>query len=264
MNTKKSFELKKVHLEQIRNCYQGLGKKTIIGSSGLFFYCCHRFRNPTIAPIFLTKKKLSTQNLADIEQHISDNPLNAKYDTNTAHISVIKDPYFGSDVKAVLKSSGWKNSTKSQGWINIWTEATKLEIPNGFYFKVGHFFEPSLHRDFCKMQRLNFGTDRKFDAEFDRWHRTLGKEIMLVVIYNSRNKPVGAGLVAKGGNQTSFLYSGSIDKRYRNKGLWKLLLAARQSLSNTGSGHLWVLFSRNPHISRKGQIVRKLHTFTKS
>ncbi|MNT01134.1 hypothetical protein D3C72_1355880 [compost metagenome] len=138
-----------------------------------------------------------------------------------------------------------------------------MVLPKGYSFKVGRYFDKAVYKDFVKMMKENFKTSKQFQSELDRMHRTIEENLLTVVIYNSKSKAVGAGLVVTGADRASFLYCGSISSKYRRKGLWKLLVAARQSASNTGSGHIWATTTFNSNIMFKGDYSKKIVRYYK-
>lgn len=218
-----------------------------------------------MSPIFSLKKNISTKDLVALEKYFATtkNQAQGPFENHSPRLAVFEDSYYNlQSIDRRMQKQGWQKHSGAY-WLNVWKQPLPVKIPKGFYFKAGPYFEKALYKDFRKMMRENFGTSLKFLRELDKMHRLIQDQLRSVVIYNSKSQPVGAGLVATG-SKGSFLYCGSINKKYRRKGLWKLLVAARQSISNSGPDHMWATSTFNPNIFEKGDLSRKIVFYHKS
>ena len=81
-------------------------------------------------------------------------------------------------------------------------------------------------------------------------------------IYSSTGKLAASGSVFSKG-EYAYLFAGGVMPRYRKKGLWKCLLAARQAITVGQGVKYWLYTSGNPFIHQKGDVVFKNLTLKK-
>jgi hypothetical protein len=254
--------LQATELRLIRHCFEPLGKLTHISGSKISFFECPAWRNPVMSTIFPAGRDLSNRDIAALTTHFANSKRRGTYDVASPYISLLEGAHNSSANQARLRKAGWVQSKKTRGWINLWTAAVPITIPKGFTFQAGDVFDLKLHRDFLRMQIRNFGSSKPFNDELDRLNRKFGARLICVVIYNRNSRPVASGLVINGASG-SYLYSGSVDAKYRGRGLWRLLTAVRMSFASSHGGkpHAWLMLTRTPHLSKSGQISRRIETF---
>jgi hypothetical protein len=148
-------------------------------------------------------------------------------------------------------------------FINFWMKPVTFQIPEGFSVKFGDYFDRSIFRDFDFVMKRVFKVDDVFQKKIKRLSREMSVQPKIIVIYNSRGRPVATGGVTVLG-QTGWLFSGSVLKSYQGKGLWNCLLGLRQVFSQQMGVKNWILETQNERIEKKFQKQIQMTFFTKS
>lgn len=259
-----SMRLDTKKIRRIKQCYSGLGLLEKALPRHVDLYHCNHWRNGVMSPNFLAKKTISTDDLSALEKYFQKNKVKGPYETNTPRFAILQDSYYDRKrIEKQIKKKSWTKLSGSNETINVWENPLPISLPKGYFFKVGRYFDKSVYKDFVRMMNEGFGRDKKFQNELDKMHRVIEENLLTVVIYNSKSKPVGAGLVVTGKDRASYLYCDAISKKYRRRGLWKLLVAIRQSVSNSGPGHIWAMTTFNPNIMNQGDFSRKIVRYYK-
>jgi hypothetical protein len=252
------------NLRRMTECYSALGEP-IEGLKREFgHYHCWLWRNDTMSPVIPLLPRLKKSSLKSLELHFKKAVVKGAFEDRSPYLNLINDGYH--DVPGslqLLEAEGWtKLESKS---VLFWQKQSSLSVPKGIRIEAGRYFDQKLHRDFALSLKENFGIDELFMKDLDRMHRRIESRVALVVLYSvrgSKETPVGAGLVATH-NCASYLYCGSISKSYRSKGLWHVLIAARQAVSSSGDGHVWLTTTHNLRIENKGDLNFEMMRFRK-
>lgn len=243
-------------------CYSPLGERPSGLPKGVSHFHCQRWRSATLSPFFIDPRIAVMKQLPAIEAHFRKHPKKWPYDLPHAYFHVLlpRRSHWLKRHEKALREAGWKPRAELQT-LNAWKEHAPLATPKGFHWAVGRYFDRKIHRDFTRAMRSNFKSSPVFLRELDAMSRGIEERIRAVVIYSERGKIAGAGLAATR-NGGSFLYCGSIMREFRGRGLWELLVSARQLVSaeEQGAG-FWVTTTVNPRIRWKGESAYQLLTF---
>lgn len=255
-------QLDKKLVKRISSCFSAIGFAKAGLPKEVSYFCSPYWRNSTMSPILLLDRKFAISTLDGIERHFKNNLLKSPFSTNDPYLQFFDDSYYHlPKMRADLFKNGWLEG-EQKDVLNVWLKPLPLIIPIGLHFKVGRYFDPQLNAHFIKVMRKNFGRSDELEKGLSQLHKEINERLLVVVIYNSKNKPIASGLVATKGI-SNYLYCGSVVKEVRNRGIWKLLVAIRQAVSNAGSDSLWVTTARNPGIKGKGDLSFKILTFNK-
>jgi len=256
-------KLSKNKIDKISRCYEGLGAQTYIRNADISYFLCPFWRNSVMTPIFINQTQFDSKLLVMIENYFKRNIFKDPFCSNMPYLNLVQDSYFDlNKIRVQVKNGGWNYRQKNPMWVCVWEKPMPLQIPKGYSFRVGKYFDPELYKDFHKIMRETFMSSDIFMANLDKLHRKINQNVHLVIIYNSKSIAVGGGLVASG-KHGSYLYCGAISKRYRRRGLWKFLVAARQSVSMKSLDHAWVMTTRHLHLTKSSDWSRKMLTLSK-
>lgn len=259
---KNQLDEKKI-FKKITNVYSNMGVRQKIFGTTSYYYHALYWRNYVLSPYFLSNDQVDSKLLKAIETHFSKQKISSPFDAKLAYINLITNSGKKNPHRDILKSAGWEKQFPERKFIlNVWHQPVASQLPKGYSVKVGAYFDPTLQKDLWKVMKQNFPLQDQFQKYLNLWHRKIHKNVQAVVIYDSKKKPAASGLVITG--QTgAFLYCGSVNFEHRQKGLWKCLVAIRQSVSHVDEG-IWVMLSENKLIRNSGQIWFPMETYCKS
>lgn len=215
-----------------------------------------------MSPFFLRAGGSLESQLARAESHFRRHGSKHPYDAAGAYVNLL-----GADsgrirrVLAAARKHGWSIDPRPNT-LNIWRSRLPLVHSNSFHLTVGRYFDAAVYRGFRRTMVENFGTKPRFMRELDAMMRGVDERIRTVLLYHESGKIAGGGLVATGG-PGAFLFCGSIGKAYRGKGLWTVLVAARQMVSSAQGARYWITTTRTRAILGKGECSFPLTVLTK-
>lgn len=249
-------------IQQLLNCYSALGdKKLKIGNSFEYYYC-PLWRNSAMSPILISSQKSWQKDLTKIEtmfkKPVAKSPFNAKYPYFNL-LTNSKTP-LNKKITSKLLENGW-SKTNFESSLNVWRNPIKLEIPIGIQIKVGNYFDKTIYPGFLKTMEDNFSCDQVFMKTFNKTIKTIQKDVLSVLLCKD-DKVIGAVLVAVK-NDGAYLMCGSINKAYRKKNLWNVLLAAAQSVSAGKGAKIWVYSTSAPQLLWRGDKTYRNSVFVK-
>ncbi len=251
-----------ISIAQIMDVYSGMGIQKKISGTKYYYYHAQYWRNPVLSPYLFSKEQIDLKLLKSTEKHFAKEKALSPYDSKVAYINLIKNSSKSKGHLTVLNNAGWKRSLENRKFvINVWSQPIASHLPKGYSVKVGAYFDAQIHRDLWKTMNRNFPLEAAFEKYLNLWHRKIHKNVKAVVIYDPKKKPVASGLVITG-KAGAFLYCGSVNWEHRNKGLWKCLVAIRQSISHVEDG-IWVMLSENKLIKSSGQFCFPMETYVR-
>lgn len=249
-------------MKKIQACYAGLGTGVSIHGTGLSYYHCRRWRNATMSPVFVPTGADLMESLPLLEKHFARRRAAYRYD-QPAYAVLLGVSL--KEARARLPKSaldqGWKVK-ETPGTLNFWGSRERIGLPRGFHFASGRYFDVKIHRGFLRMMRANFHSTPGLMRELDGMCKLIEPNLRSVLIYHESGAVAGAGLVATKGSG-AFLFCGSIAARFRGKGLWRKLVALRQTISSEQGARYWVTSTRVARIMGKGDLSFPLAILTK-
>jgi hypothetical protein len=156
-----------------------------------------------------------------------------------------------SDVAAArqsLRLAQWKRRLETE-FLLYWDKPIPLQAPKGLRFMIGPTSDKTLWKQFEEVSDANFGVGANFFFALKKSCDLAPGKHFIVLAQDTNGNPVGAGLVAVRGKY-AFLYSSSVVKRWRGKGLWKALVSVRQGYSALLGAGNWITTSFNPQLQQ--------------
>lgn len=246
---------------KVGQAYGGLGPLAKQTPQGFIHYDCYRWRNAVMAPMLLTSSRIRK---TDLEKLAARHRVRFTYDSKLPYVQFLSgSPADQAANHKLLRDLGWKKQAfAQQNTINIWTRPLSLELPKGIEVRVARYFDPRVRADFLKLLKANFTPTPHFISELEKLHAKIEPRLRTVVLYNAKKTPVASGLVAIG-DGAHYLYCGSVAKKARGLGLWRVLVAARQAVSlGADENPIWVTTTGNKLIRAKGDINCRMIVYT--
>lgn len=249
-------------IQQLLNCFSSLGDKKLKIGNSFEYYFCPLWRNSAMTPILISNQKSWEKDLSKLEtmfkMPVAKSPFNAKY----PYFNLLTNSKSPLDKKIIskLQEHGWSPNDYESSF-NVWRNPILLEIPTGIQIKVGNYFDKTIYPDFLKTMEENFLCDEVFMKTFNKMMKTIQKNVICVLLCKN-DKVVGAVLVAVK-NNGAYLMCGSINKTYRKKNLWNVLLAAAQSVSAGKGAKTWVYITSAPELLWRGDETYRNTVFMK-
>lgn len=159
-----------------------------------------------------------------------------------------------------LAARGWQESDSSFQMC-IWEKPWKVELKKGFRYTVGRYDDKRLVADAVQVMAGAFDADPGFFKKVNKTLQPYLDVTALTVIYSSTGRPAAAGAVGLNGTH-AFLFSGSVAREYQGLGLWRNLIAIRQSVKT--DVRTWVMTTKNPRIRSKADHAIEFTVFEKS
>jgi GNAT superfamily N-acetyltransferase len=231
----------------LHKCYQVIGKDAPLPSSRFWHFEIPNWENYLMSPI-LSREAAGAAEFERTLRHWEH------------HLALSSTPpywtFFGklspteSRIRTELKKRGWAEFRPGrQG--NLLTRKLPLDLPRGFRLDIGLPTERAYFREFESSGAVNFNTGDAFHQRFMPLFRAYPDRFRLVLIRNREGKPAASGIVANHAGYGFFL-SGAVYPRYRGKGLWRQLVAARQATDE--NTHTWYYFTTNPLLKNRGSL----------
>lgn len=248
---------------RIVRCYSSLGRPASALGPDLSHFQCERWRNSTMSPCFLRPGGRLEGQLRRAESYFRRHPARNVYDSPAAYVNLLGAEFDDRDHR-LLKTAqglGWKIDPRPST-LNAWNVRRPLAMTKSFHLLAGRYFDRAVYREFLKTMEVNFGTKPKFMRELDAMIRGIDERVRTVLLYHESGKIAAGGLVAThdGG---AFLFCGSVCKGYRRKGLWNVLVSARQLVSQQQGAKFWITTTRTQQLLGKGEFSFPLTVLTK-
>ncbi|MEA9356276.1 hypothetical protein SHI21_08685 [Bacteriovorax sp. PP10] len=215
-----------------------------------------------MTPVMISNQKSWEKDIPKIEtmfkKPVSKSPFNAKY----PYFNLLTKGNAPVDKKIILKlkNEGWSTNVHESS-LNFWRNPINLEIPKGIQVKIGNYFDKSIYPGFLKTMEDNFSCDDVFMKTFNKMMKNVEKDVLSVLICKN-DKVLGAVLIAVK-NSGAYLMCGSINKAYRKKNLWNVLLASAQSASVGKGAKFWVYSTNAPQLLWRGDETYRNTVFIK-
>ena len=180
-------------------------------------------------------------------------------DSNFAYFSLLGEE---KEHRAVIEKAarhGWRLDTRIN-YSCLYYKVRGLDLPENFEMRVGESGSKSMMNDSTLIREKVFKMNSKTSYEVLKSLKQL--KGLSVTIYSSTGKLAASGSVFSKG-EYAYLFAGGVMPRYRKKGLWKCLLAARQAITVGQGVRYWLYTSGNPFIHQKGDVVFKNLTLKK-
>lgn len=239
---------------RVGQAYEGLGPLEKNLPKDMLHYDCYRWRNPVMAPMLKTSARIRK---SDLDLVMDLHRTRYTYDAKSPYVQMLSgSPTDQAINHRLLRALGWKKGPSAQQLtVNIWTRPLPLELPKGIEMRVARYFDPRVRADFLKLLKANFDLTAHFISELEKLHAQIEPCLRTVVLYDRKKAPVASGLVSIGKERAHYLYCGSVAKKARGRGLWRILVAARQAVSlDSNSDSIWVTTTANKRIRAKGDI----------
>jgi hypothetical protein len=237
-----SKELKK----HIYLCYSGLGPEMVAFKKFALGYRSKRWLNSTMSPIWIGPR-VQSRDLKRIEKWFSNTKQLGPYEGKN-YFNALGNGHLTSSSKALLKKQGW-GKRKGKSILLYWNRPLNLRLPTNAYWIAGRPTDKQLWPMFAKELVKNFGSSRLFLTELKKLVVDVRHRTQLVLLVRGKRDIIGSGLVTTG-NGHAFLWCGSINKKWRSKGFWRQLVAARQLASMTDGAAHWVATTSNSRIMK--------------
>jgi hypothetical protein len=248
-------------IKDISNCYAGLGERGSLKSRKLSFFDAPYWRNPVISPIFLTETPKSTREFKILESWFKSHSPVSPYDVSAPYLSILKHPQVQlSTVRELAKQAGWDSQKTKEVRVLYWEKPQLLALPSSVHLEAGSVLNKRLLFFFKEALFENFKRN-----DYSKFWRALHRLLMeraqwttIVRLVNQKGDTIACGLVSHRETE-AYLFCGSVNRRYRNKGYWRHLVAARQAVSYSNGARNWVLETSNPYlIQSKAKSYEKL------
>lgn len=186
------------------------------------------------------------------------------------HVFCTETPYFWMNRTLYGRNAAFDEAAAQSGYLRsgsfqvcLWDRRWALDIPKGYTLRVGDIRDKKLRADAETVAARAFANEKSFwkkanDTLTDYLDRTAA-----TVIYDSKQKPVATGMVTWTKTH-SFLYTGGIVPAHQGKGLWRALIAARQTLGEPTEDRVWLLTTQNPRIRSKADRHFEVDVFDKT
>lgn len=249
-------------IQKILNCYSALGnKKQKIGNS-FEYYHCPLWRNSAMTPILISNQDSLIKDIKKIETIFKKPVSKSKFNSRYPYFNFLTKGKSALNKQLVLNfaEQGWKTNDYESS-LNLWRNPIDLKIPKGIQIKFGNYFDTSLYPDFLKTMEDNFSCDDVFMKTFNKMIKQIERDIISVLLYKDE-QVVGAVLVAVK-NGGAYLMCGSINKQFRKKKLWNVLLSAAQNISAGKGAKIWVYSTGTPELLWRGDETYRITVFVK-
>jgi hypothetical protein len=222
--------------KQILAAYSSLGDRPKGTPKSLHYFLCWRWGNPVMSPVFPSSIELKVGHLEDVDSIFKKLRKNHFYDSKFAYLNSLVKP--SKQFQKSAKEINWEifDSTST---LNYWDKKNPLKLSKEYSIWSGHYFEPKIRKLFRQEMKKNFPLNNFFMKELEAMIKLKESNIRTVLIMHKSGVVAASGLTATH-NKSCFLFCGSVNKRFRGKGLWKNLVAARQIISETQGAAFWV------------------------
>jgi hypothetical protein len=248
-------------LKKILSSYSSLGKRVDLGDE-LKFYHCDQWKNSVMSPIILNQSKNWKKSLDNLELHFKNHSKKSPYDSSPYFNLIAKGKKsLPTETLKILRQHGWEPMAVKSS-LNIWNHPLDLKLPRGIHIRTGSYFDAQLYPHFLKAMQKNFKASKEFMLHLNKMMKTIESNVTTVLLYSESGSCVGAGLVATK-NNAAFLFCGSVNKPYRGRKLWKVLVAARQMISSSQGAKSWITTTRISQLLWQGEDTYRIHIFNK-
>lgn len=158
-------------------------------------------------------------------------------------------------LKSTLKHGFKKENTVTY---NIWNKVTDFNLPKKYTFCYGNYFEPTIFNDYKILTMKNFaGLNETFFKMMKKFLISNKENVRTIILYYNK-RPIGTAsfLITE---KNCLLFGATINKRHRQKGLWKCLVGLRQLLSLEFNIDYWILATSNDIIRKKADYFQDYH-----
>lgn len=216
-----------------------------------------------MSPLFSLSSPLTLDQLRKVEAAHDLTGKRYPYDHPKAYFNLLRGRGVPPPAPSlrIAREAGWELS-KDTSILNYWQSPQPFVLPAGISLQIAPYFDASAYRLYLRLMRENFRVSRKFMKELDAIMETIEPHVTTVNLLNRHHQPVASGLVATR-NHHAFLFCGSVHRRHRGQGLWRVLVAARQMVSAAQGARHWVTTTRNPRIQHKGDRSFEVLVLTK-
>jgi hypothetical protein len=248
---------------KIMRCFAAIGRRMPTLSPDLGHFHCERWRNATISPFFLSPRGNLKSQLGRAESYFRSHGPKHPYDASGAYVNLLGIDSGDRDhgLLAAARGLGWTVDPRPST-LNAWSRQRPMVLPKSFHLVVGRYFDRTVYRGFRETMVGNFGAKPKFMRELNAMIRGIDERVRTVLLYHESGKIAGGGLVATSGDG-AFLFGGSVGKAYRGKGLWNVLVSARQMASAQQGAEFWIATTRTKRLLGKGEFSFPMAVLTK-
>ncbi len=227
------------------------------------FYHVKGFLEPETSPVFLNPgEELHKEDIEYLMTYFKDHA-SSSYDSKLPYLSLLNDlndPALDRANEETLKAAGWE--ILHDECMNIWTWARPFNLPEGLRLKITPYHDDKSKDEFAELVKEGFDVDRSVLKEMeDRFPDHLNKTY-LVLLYDKEDRLLAGGSCLNI-EEASFLYWVTVKKEYRRKGYWRLLLAARQVITQ-GEDVFWINTTSTAQVKAKGDHFFSYTTWIKS
>lgn len=159
------------------------------------------------------------------------------------------------EFKRDMNARGWKELENYQ--LCLWHERWPFRPREGFRYVNGRLDDRALIRDAMRVWTKGFQLDEAFFRKANRTLRPILNNVAVSVIYTKTGQPAAAAAVGFK-NAHAYLFNGAVLPAYRERGLWRDLIALRQSF---GDARTWLMTTSNPRIRCKADAWTDLTVF---
>lgn len=209
------------------------------------------WQNGFMAPVFLRPGRVPTpKDLTALERRHSSIRNSSPYCAKFPYFNLLQlgRPDRVRQARQAAREQGWEPSAPLT--FNVWTAQTRLHLPANLELVVGSYRNRSTRIEATGLINDVFGLQPSFMRAFTKVLLRASATSHITTIRTRAGKPCATGIVATWRDHALFL-SGCVAPRYRNRGLWHSLVAARQAVSASHGATFWLTVTRNPHIAGK-------------
>lgn len=234
-------------IKKVLEHYSVFGEPTSHKGSMHKLFRCPGWLNPIMSPILTRNGKFPDKSeVAALKSYFeSIKTRKTPYDISRPYFNVITS---GPKDTAVLTKKaqeiGFETLYATQT-LCLFDHVRPFQLPDGSKVVFGEYFDRDLFKLMQIELKANFNSADLFLKEFNRMIRLAPGKTFSVMIQNKKNETMASGLFTIKGKHCA-LWSGSVSKRFRNRGLSRVTLELRKSISLGLGAESWIFFTRNP------------------
>lgn len=231
-----------------------------VGNSSFHTYRIPYFFSPAGSLVQPAKKRLVASDLSQLEKAFQKHKPTSPLESKAPFICELEGQLSPSSRKLLIQSN-WIRSTDFSKH-NIWKKQIPLELPSKYSVSFFNYDNSAEFEEHEKLVTKCFKST-VLTSYLKKCLKRLSVDSATVNIRSANGVICATGSViwSKG---YGGLFSGCVHPRFRSRGLWNCLVAARQAISSSHGVKAWSLNTATKEILNKGDISIPFYTWRKN